>query len=275
MSAAPDSGSGNGGTGGGTRGGGTASGALPALAVRGLVKRFGQFVALDGVDLKVAPREIRAVIGPNGAGKTTLINVLGGQLVADGGSVELHGRRLGRRRHPHQVAKLGVGRTFQISSTFRRMTVLDNMLYAHHAGSGRWFGLDAARLRRLREPAMADLETIGLTHCAGQAVDDVSHGDRKRLEFGMVLAARPALLLLDEPTAGMGLGERQELIELVLSVARERGLTLVFVEHDIDAVFRAAESITVMALGRVFAEGAPDEIARNEEVQEIYLGGRR
>ena len=122
---------------------------------------------------------------------------------------------------------------------------------------------------------MADLETIGLTHCADQVVDDVSHGDRKRLEFGMVLATRPDLLLLDEPTAGMGLGERQEVIELVLAVARDRGLTLVFVEHDIDAVFRAAESITVMALGRVFAEGTPDEIAANEEVQEIYLGGRR
>ena len=211
--------------------------AAAALEVRGLVKRFGQFTALDGVDLRVAPREIRAVIGPNGAGKTTLINVLGGQLVADGGTVEANGRRL-VRQHPHQVAKLGVGRTFQISNTFRRMTVLDNMLYAHHAGGGRWFGLDAARLRRLHEPAMADLETIGLTHCAGQVVDDISHGDRKRLEFGMVLATRPTLLLLDEPTAGMGLGERQELIELVLSVARDRGLTLVFVEHDIDAVFR-------------------------------------
>ena len=245
-----------------------------ALEVRRLVKRFGQFVALDGVDLSVAPREIRAVIGPNGAGKTTLINVLGGQLVADGGSVEVHGRRLGRQ-HPHQVAKLGVGRTFQISSTFRRMTVLDNMLYAHHAGAGRWFGLDSSHLRRLSDPAMADLETIGLTHCADQVVDDVSHGDRKRLEFGMVLATRPTLLLLDEPTAGMGLGERHELIDLVLAVARERGLTLIFVEHDIDAVFRAAESITVMALGRVFAEGTPDEIAANADVQEIYLGGRR
>ena len=252
-----------------TRASGTA-----ALEVRGLVKRFGQFVALDGVNLSVAPREIRAVIGPNGAGKTTLINVLGGQLVADGGSVEVNGRRLSRQ-HPHQVAKLGVGRTFQISSTFRRMTVLDNMLYAHHAGGGRWFGLDSSRLRGLRDPAMADLETIGLTHCADQAVDDVSHGDRKRLEFGMVLATRPTLLLLDEPTAGMGLGERQELIELVLTVARERGLTLVFVEHDIDAVFRAAESITVMALGKVFAEGTRDEIAANADVQEVYLGGRR
>ena len=254
--------------------GATGASGAPALSVRGLVKRFGRFVALDGVDLSVAAGEVRAVIGPNGAGKTTLINVLGGQLVADAGVVEVHGRRLSRQ-HPHQVAKLGVGRTFQISSTFRRMTVYDNMLYAHHAGTGSWLGLDTAQLRRLREPVMEDLAAIGLTHCAGQAVDDVSHGDRKRLEFGMVLATSPTLLLLDEPTAGMGLSERQELIDLVLSVANERGLTLVFVEHDIDAVFRAARYITVMALGRVFAEGRPDEIAANAEVQEIYLGKRR
>ena len=249
-------------------------GGAPALSVRGLVKRFGRFVALDGVDLSVGVGEIRAIIGPNGAGKTTLINVLGGQLVADGGTVEVHGRRL-VRQHPHQVAKLGVGRTFQISSTFRRMTVYDNMLYAHHAGAGGWLGIDTARLHRLREPVMHDLGTIGLGHCADQVVDDISHGDRKRLEFGMVLATGPTLLLLDEPTAGMGLAERQELIELVLSVANERGLTLVFVEHDIDAVFRAARYITVMALGRVFAEGRPDEIAANDDVQEIYLGGRK
>ena len=253
---------------------GSAGRGVLALSVRGLVKRFGRFVALDGVDLSVAAGEVRAVIGPNGAGKTTLINVLGGQLVADAGAVEVHGRRIARQ-HPHQVAKLGVGRTFQISSTFRRMTVYDNMLYAHHAGAGGWLGLDTERLRRLREPVMEALETIGLTHCAGQVVDDVSHGDRKRLEFGMVLATSPTLLLLDEPTAGMGLAERQELIDLVLTVANERALTLVFVEHDIDAVFRAARYITVMALGRVFAEGRPEEIAANAEVQEIYLGRRR
>ena len=244
----------------------------PALKVRGLHKEFGRFVALDSVDLTVNEGEIRAIIGPNGAGKTTLINVLGGQIVADRGSVEVAGRKLSRQ-HPHQVAKLGVGRTYQISSTLRRMTVFDNMLCAHTAVSGHWFSLRAGRLRAMEDAVLADLKTIELDGLADRVVDDISHGDRKRLEFGMVLAPRPKVLLLDEPTAGMGLRERHELIDLVLAVTRERRLTLVFVEHDIDVVFKAAQSITVMALGGVFAEGKPDEIAANSAVQDIYLGG--
>ncbi len=244
----------------------------PALQVRGLHKEFGRFVALDSVDLTVGAGEIRAIIGPNGAGKTTLINVLGGQIVADRGTVEIAGRRLSRQ-HPHHVAKFGVGRTYQISSTLRRMTVFDNMLCAHNAVSGHWFSLRASRLRGMEDAVMGDLKTIELDQIAGQMVDDISHGDRKRLEFGMVLATRPKLLLLDEPTAGMGLRERHKLIDLVLAVTRERQLTLVFVEHDIDVVFKAAQSITVMAFGGVFAEGTPDEIASNSAVQDIYLGG--
>ena len=242
-----------------------------ALSVRGLRKRFGRFVALDGVNLNVGQGEIRAVIGPNGAGKTTLINVLSGQHVADAGEVLVEGQRV-RRQYPHQIAKLGVGRTFQISSTFRRMTVYDNMLCAHNAAAENWFSLRATKLRAMNRSVMRDLATIQLDHLANQVVEDISHGDRKRLEFGMVLATRPRLMLLDEPTAGMGLTERHELIDLVLDVARDRGLTLLFVEHDIDVVFKAAERITVMALGKVFAEGTPAEIAKNADVQEIYLG---
>ena len=245
-----------------------------ALLVRGLNKAFGRFVALDDVDLTVAQGEIRAVIGPNGAGKTTLINVLSGQIVADRGVVEVSGRRI-YRQYPHQLAKLGVGRTHQISSTFRRMTVYDNMLFAHNSESDHWWSLRASRLGTMRNAVMADLEAIQLADIADQVVDDISHGDRKRLEFGMVLAAKPAVLLLDEPTAGMGLRERHELIDLVLNEMHQRQLTLLFVEHDIDVVFRAAEYITVMSLGGVFAEGTPDEIANNERVQDIYLGGRR
>ena len=249
----------------------SAEAATVALSIRGLRKRFGRFVALDGVDLTVNQGEIRAVIGPNGAGKTTLINVLSGHHVADDGVVLVEGQRL-RRQYPHHVAKLGVGRTFQISSTFRRMTVYDNMLCAHNAASGNWISLRVGNLKTLRAAVMKDLAGIRLEHLADQVVDDISHGDRKRLEFGMVLATNPGLLLLDEPTAGMGLTERHELIELVLEASRERGLTLLFVEHDIDVVFKAAERITVMALGKVFAEGTPAQIADNAEVQEIYLG---
>ncbi|HKJ00155.1 MAG TPA: ABC transporter ATP-binding protein [bacterium] len=245
----------------------------PLMSVRGLRKAFGRFLALSGVDLDVWPGEVRAIIGPNGAGKTTLINVLGGQLAGDTGDVKLRGRRL-NGYYPHQMAALGVGRTFQISSTFRRMTVYENMLTAHNSASRHWFSLSARRLRAMRDAVMADLERIELSHLADQPVEDISHGDRKRLEFGMVLATQPQLLLLDEPTAGMGLHERHDLIDLVLREVRQRSLTLIFVEHDIDVVFKAADTITVMALGRVFAEGLPAEIAANADVQEIYLGGR-
>jgi branched-chain amino acid transport system ATP-binding protein len=248
-------------------------GGEPFLSVRGLQKSFGRFMALTGVDLDVWPGEVRAVIGPNGAGKTTLINVLGGQLAGNSGEIHLGGRLL-TNRYPHQMSALGVGRTFQISSTFRRMTVYENMLAAHNSASGRWYSLGTGRLRAMRDAVRADLERIELGPLADLPVDDISHGDRKRLEFGMVLASRARLLLLDEPTAGMGLQERHDLIDLVLREVRQRGLTLIFVEHDIDVVFRAADFITVMALGRVFAEGLPADIAGNKDVQEIYLGGR-
>jgi branched-chain amino acid transport system ATP-binding protein len=245
----------------------------PILSVRGLHKSFGRFMALTGVELDVWPGEVRAIIGPNGAGKTTLINVLGGQLAGDQGDIRMEGRRL-HRLYPHQISALGVGRTFQIASTFRRMTVFDNMLAAHNSASGHWFSFSAQRLRDQHDAVMADLQRIQLDGIAERPVDDISHGDRKRLEFGMVLATRARLLLLDEPTAGMGLQERHDLIDLVLREVRARGLTLIFVEHDIDVVFKAADYITVMALGRVFAEGLPDQIASNADVQEIYLGGR-
>lgn len=243
----------------------------PILTIQGLRKSFSRFVALDGVDLTIYKGERRAIIGPNGAGKTTLINVLGGQLVGDTGSIVFNGHKL-MKKYPQQMSRFGIGRTFQISSTFRRMTVYENMLSAHTAASDRWFSLSSKRLRDMRDAVMHDLGTIQLTGVANQVAEDISHGDRKRLEFGMALAGKPELLLLDEPTAGMGLGERKELIDLVLDLVDKRNLTLIFVEHDIDVVFRAAERITVMHLGRVFAEGVPDEIAANQQVQEIYLG---
>jgi len=247
--------------------------AAAVLTVSALSKSFGRFMALERVDLSVRPGEVRAIIGPNGAGKSTLMNILSGQLAPDAGSIVFAGQRL-HGRPPHQLARRKVGRAFQISSTFRRMTVYENMLAAHNAAGGAWFSLRSSRLKRMRASVMADLEEIGLARLAGQIVEDVSHGDRKRLEFGMVLAGRPRLLLLDEPTAGMGLQERHALIDLVLRQVRERGITLLFVEHDIDVVFRAADYITVMALGKVFAEGLPEQIAANAQVQEIYLGRR-
>jgi branched-chain amino acid transport system ATP-binding protein len=247
----------------------------PILVARGIHKRYGQFNALAGVDLALRPGERRALIGPNGAGKTTFISVLGGQQAGEaGGTVHFCGSDISGAP-PHRIAALGIGRTFQISRVFRHLSVLDNLLAALLPRGGASLGLSRARLRQLEEPAMRMLHDVGMAAAAQRPAEDLSHGDRKRLEFGMVLATAPKLLLLDEPTAGMGLTERRELMEMMVRHAGEREITLLFVEHDIDMVFRFADRITVMARGRVFAEGTPAEIAADQAVQDIYLGSER
>ena len=244
----------------------------PILVAKNVNKSYGKFVALAGVDLTLESRERRALIGPNGAGKSTFISIVGGQQGGGpGGSVQFCGTDISGAA-PHRIAGLGIGRTFQISRTFRRLTVLDNMLSALLATTGSALSLSTTRLGALREPAMHMLEEVSLAAAAGDLVEDLSHGDRKRLEFGMVLATRPRLLLLDEPTAGMGPAERRGLMEMMVRHTTQREITLLFVEHDIDIVFRFADRITVMARGRVFAEGTPAEIAADRAVQDIYLG---
>jgi branched-chain amino acid transport system ATP-binding protein len=244
----------------------------PILVAKNVNKSYGRFVALAGVDLELRSRERRALIGPNGAGKTTFISIVGGQQGGGaGGSVRFGGADISGAT-PHRIAALGIGRTFQISRTFRRLTVLDNMVTALLTTAGGALGLSTARLVAQRDPALRMLDEVGLAAAAEHRVEDLSHGDRKRLEFGMVLATRPRLLLLDEPTAGMGLAERRGLMEMMVRHTTQREITLLFVEHDIDIVFRFADRITVMARGRVFAEGTPAEIAADRSVQDIYLG---
>ncbi|MCZ7562925.1 MAG: ABC transporter ATP-binding protein [Burkholderiales bacterium] len=246
----------------------------PLLVARNIHKTYGRFVALAGVDMALARGERRALIGPNGAGKTTLVSVIGGQQPGGaGGTVLFDGRDISGAT-PQAIARLGIGRTFQISRTFRKLTVLENMLAALLGNGGGAFALSARRLRELRAPALAMLREVGLAEFAREPAEAISHGDRKRLEFGMVLATRPRLLLLDEPTAGMGLAERSALMEMMVRHIAERDITLLFVEHDIDIVFRFADVITVMARGKVFAEGTPAEIAADRAVQDIYLGAR-
>jgi len=246
----------------------------PLLVARNVNKAYGRFVALGGVDMSLRRGERRALIGPNGAGKTTFISVLGGQQAGGaGGSVHFDGRDISGAA-PQAIARLGIGRTFQISRTFRKLTVLENMLAALLGAAGGGLGLGGRRLDALRAPARAMLDEVGLGTLAGAPADAISHGDRKRLEFGMVLATRPRLLLLDEPTAGMGLAERGALMEMMMRHVAARGITLLFVEHDIDIVFRFADLITVMARGRTFAEGTPAEIAADRAVQDAYLGAR-
>lgn len=244
----------------------------PILIARNINKRYGGFVALGSVDLTLQAGERRALIGPNGAGKSTFLAVLGGQQPGGpGGTVHFAGNDISGAV-PQKIARLGIARTFQISRVFRRLSVLDNVRTALLPSAGRSFSVSEMPLRALTEPALQMLADLGLDRVAGDAAETLSLGDRKRLEFGMVLATRPKLLLLDEPTAGMGLKERHGLMELMVEHAAREKITLLFVEHDIDIVFRFAHRITVMSHGNIFAEGTPAEIAANTGVQDIYLG---
>jgi branched-chain amino acid transport system ATP-binding protein len=244
----------------------------PLLVARNLNKSYGRFVALSEFNLTLQPGERRALIGPNGAGKTTCLAVLGGQQPGGpGGTVHFGGRDISGAL-PQEIARLGIARTFQINRVFRRLSVVDNVRTALLPSVGRVFSISDAPLADLTKPAMKMLVDLGLDRVANDTAETLSLGDRKRLEFGMVLATQPKLLLLDEPTAGMGLNERRSLMDLMVDHAGRENITLLFVEHDIDIVFRFADRITVMARGKLFAEGTPAEIGANSAVQDIYLG---
>ena len=249
--------------------------APPLLETARLTKRFGGLVAVNNVDLTVLQGEIHAVIGPNGAGKTTLVALLAGELRPDRGEIRFAGRdisRLGPARH----AALGIARSFQITSVFRDFTALDNVALAvqAHAGHSFRFWAPASRDPTLREPARGALAEIGLAGRAEVPAAALSHGERRALELAMVLASRPRLLLLDEPTAGMGPADSGEIVTLLgrLKARAKDHLAIVLVEHDMDAVFTLADRITVMVYGRVIATGTPEAIRADPEVRRAYLG---
>jgi branched-chain amino acid transport system ATP-binding protein len=241
------------------------------LEVAGVSKAFGGFQALSGVTLRVEPGEISAVIGPNGAGKTTLFNVITGHLVPDAGHVRFKGGEIGGRP-PHAICRLGLARSFQRTNIFPRLTVFENVQVAILSHQGRALEI-WSRARDLgRDRTLAILEDVGLAHRAGDASGSLSYGDQKRLELGIALAMEPEMLLLDEPTAGMSPQETRSSIALVDRIARSRRLTLLFTEHDMTVVFSVAQKIRVLHQGHIIAEGAPDEVRRNDEVKRIYLG---
>lgn len=242
------------------------------LSTRKVRKAYGDFVALNNVDFDLPKGERHALIGPNGAGKSTLVACIAGQLPGVEGSILFKGQEVARLM-PADLAKRGIGRTFQISRAFLHLTALENLTSAHVIASGRWGSLSRSLLAECSDKAGVMLATVGLTDRAATRVGDLSLGDRKRLEFGMALACDPDLLLLDEPTAGMSIKERHYLMELVAQRVDETGKTLLFVEHDIDVVLKIAQRVTVMVRGSVLATGAPSEIAANEQVQAVYLGG--
>ena len=245
--------------------------AAPILRVEGLAKRFGGLEALGGMDLSVAQGDFRAIIGPNGAGKSTFFNTMTGLLRPDAGRVVFEGRDV-TGEPPHRLARRGVGRTFQITSVFRRLTALENVqtaLLAHHR---RHFNFLARARRLYRAEALFLLDRVGLHDQAGKPSGMLAHGDQRRLELAIALASEPRLLLLDEPTAGMAPRERHEIMALVGRIAADTGLTVVFTEHDMDVVFAVARRITVLHQGAVLADDAPAAVRANADVQRVYLG---
>ena len=241
------------------------------LDVRGLHKSFGGVVATDNLDIAVSPGEIFAVIGPNGAGKTTLIAQLAGALRSDSGRISFDGRDITRLAPPARAA-LGLARTFQITSIFHEFTALENVALAVQAHDGHSFRFwkDARSQARLRDPALAALDRVGLADRAQVTARYLSHGEHRQLEIAMALATEPKMLLLDEPMAGMGAEESHRMVDILQSLKGAQ--TILLIEHDMDAVFELADRITVLVYGRAIATGSADEIRANPEVRTAYLG---
>jgi branched-chain amino acid transport system ATP-binding protein len=243
----------------------------PLLRVEKLVRRFGGILATDNVSLDVAKSELHAIIGPNGAGKTTLISQLTGHLVPDSGSVSLAGRDI-THMPAYRRCALWLARSFQITSLLLDFTAADNVALAAQAHDGHSFRFfaDARKEKGLRDAALAALQRVGLADRANVPVSKLSHGEQRELELAVALATKPQLLLLDEPMAGLGVTESARMVKLLQELRKE--VTIVLVEHDMEAVFALADRISVLVYGRVIASGAPSDIRQNEEVKRAYLG---
>ena len=241
------------------------------LKTKGLIKRFGGLVATDNLSIEVREGEIHALIGPNGAGKTTLVGQLTGNLRPDSGTIHFAGRDV-TRLPIHARVQLGLARSFQITAVLREFSAIENVALAvqAHAGHSFRFLADVRFDKSLREPAWQSLELVGLDARAGVPAAELSHGEQRQLEIAMVLAGQPRLLLLDEPMAGMGVEESQDMVQLLRHLKARCGMLLI--EHDMDAVFALADRITVLVYGRAIASGTPDEIRASPEVRHAYLG---
>jgi branched-chain amino acid transport system ATP-binding protein len=241
------------------------------LTARGLTKTFGGLSATDELSLDVQTGEIHAVIGPNGAGKSTAIGQLSGELKSDAGIIHFAGRDISSLPLYKRV-HLGLAQSFQITSIFLRFTAEDNVAMALQAHNGHSFRFwKAVRTdQKLRYPAREMLKEVGLSDRADVVAANLSHGEQRQLELAMALATRPSLLLLDEPTAGMGLEDSGRMVDLLLSLKGR--IAILLVEHDMDAVFALADRITVLAYGKAIATGAPEKIRTDPVVRQAYLG---
>ena len=246
--------------------------AEPLLIAQELTKTFGALKATDELSLEIQSGEIHAMIGPNGAGKTTAIGQLSGELKSDAGTIFFAGRDI-TRLPMHKRAHLGLARSFQITSIFLSFTAQDNVAMAIQAHDGHSFRFwkPARTDSKLQDPACEVLDKVGLAHRAQIVAANLSHGEQRQLELAMALATNPSLLLLDEPMAGMGLEDSSQMIDLLKSLKGD--VTILMVEHDMDAVFALADRITVLVYGKTIATGTPERIHTDPAVRQAYLGG--
>jgi branched-chain amino acid transport system ATP-binding protein len=243
----------------------------PLLQIEGVSKRFGGVVASDAISLAVPEGELHAIIGPNGAGKTTLIGQLAGEIASDAGRIRFAGRDI-TGLPIFLRSQLGLARSFQVTSLFLDFTTIENVALAvqAHAGHSFRFWRPAYKEPELREPARAALARVGLAGRADAPVANLSHGEHRQLEIAMALATSPRVLLLDEPMAGMGPEESARMVRMLRELKRE--LTILLIEHDMEAVFALADRITVLVYGRIIASGAPEAIRSDPQVRQAYLG---
>jgi branched-chain amino acid transport system ATP-binding protein len=249
------------------RGGGAA--AEPIIRTEGLTVRFGGLTALDNVNVAVPRGEIRAIIGPNGAGKSTFFNCLTGVLRPTGGRILFRGHDVAGLP-PHAISRKGIARSYQITNILPNATTLENVRIAAQSRRHGWSLLTHHRaFHDLVERSLAIIESVGLQGKEDELAANLSHGEQRNLEIGIALATEPALLCLDEPTAGMSVSETHSTVDLVRRIAAD--LTIMIVEHDMEVVMGLAHRITVLHYGQVLAEGSPAEIQANPRVQEVYL----
>ncbi len=244
---------------------------MSVLRVSNLSKSFGGNKAVDNVSFEVARGELVALIGPNGAGKTTTFNMVNGQLRADSGSVMLEDKDISRLP-PRDIWRQGVGRTFQIAATFSSFTVVENVQMALISAERKTFSWFRRAVLHNRDAAIGLLKQVGMDNEADRPCSELAYGDVKRVELAIALTNSPKLLLMDEPTAGMAPKERNELMALTRSIAKERNVAVLFTEHSMDVVFSYADRLIVLARGRLIAAGTPDAVRDDPMVQQVYFG---
>lgn len=243
----------------------------PILEVCGVSKSFGHFRAVEEMNLSLERGSVHALIGPNGAGKSTFLHLVAGTFAPTAGEIRFRGRNIAGRP-PHRIVMAGIARSFQITSIFPGLTAFENVQIALLARRGRCRNPVAPARGLLRDDVCALLGYVRMLDRMQRPAGELAAGDRKRLEFAMALAGEPELMLLDEPTAGMSPDERAIVVEIIRAINRERGVTVLFTEHDIDMVFTIAGKITVMHQGAKLTEGLPQAVRADPRVREVYLG---